>query len=315
MPTEKFFSIKMSKIYYNSFFSMGTRFNLLFPSIDYENGDKLFHLVRNEVVRIESLISFYERGSEISRLNNRDSDEVSNVNEEVFEILERCRKYYLLTSGAFDITVKPVKDFWNTNDSPKNMEDLPDHLKEMTGFEKVYLNNSNRTVSFGNHSTRIDLGGFGKGYALAKVKSILMDKDVGSAFISFGESSILGLGSHPNGNCWKVGINNLIEPGSTVYTFELTGGSVSTSGSYTITDEGELHKSINVIDPVNRLPVNSIKSVSVKSDSPEMAEVLSTAFLVMRRDEIKKVVINTNSVSAVEVSYDTGLPELYIYTN
>jgi thiamine biosynthesis lipoprotein len=293
---------------------MGTRFNLLFPSIDYENGDRIFHLVRNEVVRIESLISYYEKGSEINYLNNRNTDENIEVCFEVFEILERCRKYYLLTSGAFDITVKPVMDFWNDHYSRRNLETLPDQLKAATGFDKVYLNSTNRSVSFGNRGIRIDLGGFGKGYALASVKSLLIDKDVTSAFISFGESSILGLGSHPNGNCWKVGINNLLEPGSTVYSFDTTDESVSTSGSYTITDEGELHKSINVIDQLNHLPVNSIKSVSVKSDSPEMAEVLSTAFLVMKRDEINKIVINANTVSAVEVCYDTGLPELFLYT-
>lgn len=293
---------------------MGTRFNLLFPSIDYENGDRLFLLVRNEVVRIESLISFYEKGSEISRLNNRKSDEIDNVNDEVFEILERCRKYYLLTSGAFDITVKPLMDFWIAHDSQRNLENLPDQLKTTTGFDKVYLNSNNRSVSFGNRGIRIDLGGFGKGYALASVKSLLIDKGVISAFISFGESSILGHGSHPNGNCWKVGINNLLEPGSTVYSFDMADESVSTSGSYTITDEGKLHKSINVIDPVNHLPVNSIKSVSVKSDSPEEAEVFSTAFLVMQKDEINKVVLNSNAISAVEVCYDTGLPELFFYT-
>lgn len=293
---------------------MGTRFNLLFPSIDYENGDRIFHLVRNEVVRIESLISYYEKGSEISLLNNRNTDENIEVCFEVFEILERCRKYYLLTSGAFDITVKPVMDFWNDRYSRRNLETLPDQLKAATGFDKVYLNNTNRSVSFGNRGIRIDLGGFGKGYALASVKSLLIDKGVTSAFISFGESSILGLGSHPNGNCWKVGINNLLEPGSTVYSFEVTGESVSTSGSYTLTDEGKLHKSVNVIDPGKQWPVSSIKSVSVKSDSPEEAEILSTAFLVMQRDEINKLVFSFDTVTAAEVSYDSGFPEVCLFT-
>lgn len=303
----------MSEIYYNSFFAMGTRFNLVFPSIDYENGDKLFHLVKNEIDRIESLISFYKKESEISRLNNRNTDENIKVCLEVFEILERCKKYYNLTSGRFDITIKPIMDYLNTSVSVSNTGHFNNHLKEVTGFNKVYLDSINRSISFENNYVKIDLGGFGKGYALDNVKALLIEKGVTDAFISFGESSILCLGSHPNGNCWKVGINNLLKPDSIVYSFDVTNDSISTSCNYIITGDKKLHKNINVIDPVNYQSVNSIKSVSVKSESPELAEVLSTAFLVMQTDEIYKVLNDTDKVSAVVVSYDEGFPKLFHY--
>ena len=62
------------------------------------------------------------------------------------------------------------------------------------------------SVRFDGEETSLDFGGFAKGYALKKIGVLLREAGVGSAFVDFGNSSILGIGRHPYGPCWRVSL-------------------------------------------------------------------------------------------------------------
>lgn len=57
-------------------------------------------------------------------------------------------------------------------------------------------------------SGALDFGGFAKGYALRKAETILRRSGVDDAFISFGQSSILAMGSCPGEEGWKVALTD-----------------------------------------------------------------------------------------------------------
>lgn len=292
----------MNKVYQNSFYAMGTRFNTVIPDIDFEHGDKIFFNIQKEVNRIESILSYFNRTSEVYKLNHRNKNNSIPISSELFNVLDICLNYNKLTEGAFDITLRPVIE--QLEESEKILSG--DEIKNKPfsyGMDKIKLN-EDETITFADGYLTVDFGGFGKGYALDKIKTILLNYNVKNAFISFGESSILALGSQPNGNCWKVGINNYQSPGSSITTIELNNESISSSANFSISDDGSLRRKINVIDPRTRVPAVSNKSVTVKSSSAVEAEILSTAFLLMNERKIFKILDGLKEISVVEVIYN-----------
>ncbi len=80
---------------------------------------------------------------------------------------------------------------------------------------------------------KIDLGGIVKGYAADEVKRIFLENDVNSAIIDLG-GNIYALGEKPDGEVWKIGIQ---DPPSTVTgnyvgILSIKDSSIVTSGDY-----------------------------------------------------------------------------------
>ncbi len=128
---------------------------------------------------------------------------------------------------------------------------------------------------------KLDFGGMAKGWALKVLEKILRRNDVKSAFVDFGGSSILGVGSHPYGDSWKVGVVNPFN-GEVIREVELVDKSMSSSGN-TPTYSGHIR------NPLTGEIVDSKALVTVVSNSPLDAEVLSTALMVASEDERKQI--------------------------
>ncbi len=79
---------------------------------------------------------------------------------------------------------------------------------------------------------------------------------------------------------------------------------MSTSGTGFRSRDGKILLSKNIIDPFTGYPVDQLKSVTVVSDSPVSAEVLSTALLI-DRDCIDRRSLSGSCNRVIEVVYDS----------
>jgi FAD:protein FMN transferase len=296
------------KIYHNSFYMMGTRFNavLLFSIEDV--CAQLFSMMKNECHRIDIMLSYFNSQSKVCLINNQASKTPIKLDDELFKILETCCEYSKLTNGAFDITLRPVIEKLESNLDEKDSNILHSFMSE------IKLDKDEETIEFTNEKVKIDFGGFGKGYALEKIKQILNESPVENALVSFGESSILAKGQHPAGMEWSIGIKDIYDDQNSLFNFHLQSGfSLSSSSNYYTDDAGQIRKKINVINPSTGKPIEDVAIVSVKSDSPMKAEILSTAFLVMEDKYIFETINKIGNVEAVKVIYDRKRPLVKTY--
>ncbi len=289
----------MSRVYHNSFFAMGTRLNVVFPNADEELCERLFKMIEDEVHRIELMLSYFIPESFVSRINKEAFESAVKLDSEMWEIHNQCLDFNKLTLGAFDITMRRLVDFFKHN--PEATE------TDLTScMQYIQLDDEEKTIRFNDERTKIDLGGFGKGYALVKVQSMINDSPIACALISFGESSILTKGKHPSGKTWQVGINDYMNSGESVYTFELENNSVSTSSNYYVDDSGQLQFKTNIINPITGSIKKGIETVSVKSKSPLEAEILSTALFNLSDEQINFVKEKLSEVEIVKINYRNG---------
>ena len=243
---------------------MGTQFNILIICPSKKKCDELWVKVSNLLDYLDKKLNRFDPESEVSYLNSlRPSDFVS-VSNELNKILDVCRYYYNQTLHLFDIT---------RNDFSK-------------------LRQEDQKVLFSVPDISLDFGGIAKGYALKIIKEMLQEDGFDNVFVNFGNSSILGIGHHPYGDCWKIALEN---PYSNQQTkiFELRNEALSTSGNspkYTG----------HILNPLTGIYDFSHHSSSVVSPDPLLAEVLSTVMLIANEEQKTQIIENFKEV---EISF------------
>lgn len=129
----------------------------------------------------------------------------------------------------------------------------------------------------------LDLGGASKGLAIDRAASRLAGLP---ALITAG-SSTLAFGAKPDGEPWRVGIEDPREVGRVLAIVSSEGTlSVSTSGDYQVSFERDGVRYHHILDPASGLPARGIRSLTVFGKMSGLdADILSTALFVMGREK------------------------------
>lgn len=295
-------------MFHASFLAMGTRCHVILPGIDSEDGDRILSGIRMDVQGVEAKLSRYLPDSGLSRINREARMRPMVIDPELFEVLDACGRYHEATFGAFDITMRPLQAYWDRHPEGDGGDASFLDLRARTGMRHVRLDAASRSVELLNDTVELDLGGFGKGYALERVAERLRSMRIEDAFISFGESSILTLGRHPAGPHWRVGILRTDATGRCAHEFMVNDGSVSTSANARPEADGTVRTRRHVIDARSGRPVDVTLTVAVRADSPLDAEVFSTAALAMTDDERRDLRKRHPDVDLVTITQGSAEP-------
>ena len=104
---------------------------------------------------------------------------------------------------------------------------------------------------------------------------------VKNAFVDFGGSSIIGMGHHPYGDCWKVGFDSP-ETGVRLRDFRLYDSSLSTSGN-TPSYSG------HIVNPLTGVANRRKMAATVVAGDSLDAEVLSTVWMIASPEQRRQI--------------------------
>jgi len=126
---------------------------------------------------------------------------------------------------------------------------------------------------------KIDLGGVGKGYAVDRMAELLRQWSIDRALVHGGFSSVLALDGPNGAEGWPITLSKPYGRRQAIARFFLRAKALSASG---------LQKGRHIIDPRTAGPVEG--TVAAWSCAPDAAtaDALSTAFMVMTVEEIKR---------------------------
>jgi FAD:protein FMN transferase len=291
-------------VFNQSFFAMGTRCEVVLVNTGEELAERTFRTLNQEVNQLENIMSRFIPGSALSDLNAAPAGQWLNVHEELWNVLVACHDFYTRSSGVFDITAGPLIGLWKNKPAGYMPSDHEiEQAKEVSGFNKVEFDTLNKRIRKNETGVEFDLGAIGKGVALDRIKVRLTEAGIKQAFVSFGESSVMALGTHPAGPFWPVGIPNALNPVETIHVFEAHDHVITTSG--TILNSSHQSASIrqHIINPVTGFPVNEMKMVSVKSTSATVGEFLSTSLLVLDRESRGLLLSKIKKIEILFINY------------
>ena len=289
--------------------SMGTRFNFLTYGLDEAFFSSAKTFISNELERIEQKFTRYNDNSEISKINKLAAMEPFPTDSETISLLALCKEYYTSTNQLFDITVGRYtilgSDPFPSETGPDSMLSSQRILSENAspGADNIILDFDGSTVFFQDTRISIDLGGIGKGYALEKIRQYCAENHITNALISFGDSSITTLGSHPHGDYWPIGIQHSFSAGSPIYTFQLNNSSLSTSGNNP-NNQMKYGANGHIINPLTGKFQKELKTVSVVADSPIVAEILSTSLFIAGDKDKAEIISKFKPMESIAISYN-----------
>ncbi len=281
---------------------MGTRFDVVLPEVDEETADNLLHGIQAELSRIEDKISIYREDSVFSLLNKEAFSSGVFAEPEVFALIDELISLSEKTFGYFDFTLGKISKHKNATEMAGESagKDLPDSAA--SGVNQVVLDKDSRQIHFLSEGVSLDSGGFGKGYGLDQVSALLKSGKLRSAFVSFGESAILGFGKHPYGASWKTGICHLFNQSESVREFDLLNEVLSVSGNtpQNLRKYGRGH----IINPKSKEPVEGFSQVAVAGKRGLVAEVISTAMACAPAEMREQIAANFPQYRIVIIDYD-----------
>ena len=261
----------------------------------------------------EDLFSRTEEGSELYRINHRETDELS---DDTLSLIRTGLSYSERSGGAFDLTIGSCSSLWDFTSETPVVPD-PSALAEAlthVGFQKVSLD-GNR-ISFSDNGTILDLGAIAKGYIADRLKDFLLEQGVTSATISLG-GNILCVGAKPDGSAFKIGIQKPFdEPGQPLLIAEVNDWSVVTSGVYERCFEQDGVFYHHILDPSTGYPCdNGLLSVTILSPASVDGDALSTTCFSLGLDRGMTLIDSLENTYAVfitddyEIHYSAGLTD------
>ena len=266
---------------------MGTFANITAVAADLKTAGASVEAAFSRLKRIDEMMSDYIADSQLSQVNRDAFERPVRVDDDLFEVLHLADEYSRQTDGAFDVTVGPVVALWR---KAQDGGELPTET-ELTeasakvGFEKLILNEENRTVRFAVDGMRLDLGAIAKGYAIdlaieamQKAGAIGGLIDVGGDVHCFGPPS-------DNKESWLVGLQDPSVDGQLLLVLKLRGMAVATSGGYRRFAEVDGKKYSHIINPQAGSTADELVSVSVVAQTATAADALATAVSVMGREK------------------------------
>jgi thiamine biosynthesis lipoprotein len=240
----------------------------------------------DEVDRIDRLMSHYQDGSTVSRLNREGARGPIAVEPEFFDFIARAMQYHRDSAGAFDITVGPLMKAWGffRGEGRVPSDDELASARRRVGSAHVTLNAAARTIAFDEPGVEIDLGGIAKGYAVDRVAALLAERNVVAALISAGGSSIYGLGAPPDRRAWEVAIQDPVDTRKAALTVHLKDRALSVAGNSEKSFEAGGTTYSHIMDPRTGRPVQGLLSVAVLAASAMAGDALDNAFFVLGPD-------------------------------
>jgi thiamine biosynthesis lipoprotein len=262
---------------------MGNRFEISVVHESKSYAEDLIDLAILEIRRIEALLTTFNNESQTNKINRNAGVSPVEVDQEVFDLIQRSKKVSSLTSGAFDLSYGSIdKSLWNFD---MQITSLPDQatakkMVHLINYSNIILDEKNKSVFLKEKGMRIGFGGIGKGYAADRAKLVLAQNHITSGIVN-AAGDLITWGFQPDGKPWTIGI---ADPDNSDHPFSylnISDKAVATSGNYEkfVIIDGKKYS--HTINPATGYPVSGIKSVTIISPYAEIADAMATPVMVM----------------------------------
>lgn len=254
--------------------------------------------------RVNTQMSNWDAGSEISRFNAAAEGDSLNVSPELAQVMQAAQEVNAASAGSFDVTVGALIDLWGFGAGASRGE-MP---AEAEIAEAMACCGQSRSVALqGTELTKLNgganvyLSSIGKGFGVDQVAQVMAGFGISDYMVEIG-GDLYAAGRNPDGQPWQIGIETpqAFDRGIS-QVVGLTGMGMATSGDYRNFFDHDGQRFSHIIDATTGRPVtHDTASVTVLTDSAMQADAWATALLVLGRER------------GLEIAERQGLAALFI---
>ena len=263
----------------------------------------------NEIARLNSICSDYERNSELLLITQNPKDTWLPVSDDFLNILTLSRELSTATDGAFDVTAGPHIRNWRLSKRDRRLP-RPATLKDAfskTGYRKLEIDAKKKAVKFAVEGMRLDLGGIAKGFGADAALAILKKHGFPQAIVAGSGDIVAGdpPPGHPEG--WAIGIRSLdmADSKKLTDTVLLAHSAVSTSGDTQQYLEIEGIRYSHIVDPKTGLGLTDRIGVTIMGPNAVTTDSTATAISVMGKKRGLAYVESHSGIECLIVEKDS----------
>ena len=264
------------------FQALGTTCELQYPVKDVEGGLRFERAAVAWVEAFEAKYSRFRPESLISRINLAAGLTAVEIDAETEQLFKLCDTLHFLTQGILDPTLLPLLRLWNfeTDQPVVPSDEQIAAARQLVGWKKVQR--SPGKVFLPVVGMALDLGGFGKEYAVDLVAQLAVDHGIPDVLVDFGHD-IRAMGAPPGRVAWHIGLENPQRPGESAGSVGLVGNrGIASSGDYIrrVTVGGRRYG--HIIDPRTGWPVANgcIQATGIAATCLHAGVLSTTAFVL-----------------------------------
>lgn len=286
------------KIYEETQVLLGTFVTIKAVDTNEKNARNMVRTTFDEINRLSAVFSRFDSNSELYSLNQ--TGQIYGASNDLVSIMKSSIQYSELTGGLFDITALPLlelnQESFNRNNVPPADKEI-ENVKSLVGYQNIDINGNNITLR--KSGSQITLDSIAVGYIVDKAAELLGQGDINNVLIN-GGGEIYPRGFKNDGNLWKIGIANPRDDSNYLSVIDSGNWAISTSGDYEayFTDD-YLYNFI--IDPRTGVSPIELASATVIAKDTLCADALSTACIIMGKNDALSMIENLPGIEALLV--------------
>ena len=238
---------------------------------------------------INGIMSTYDPGSELSRLNQNPATGWIGVSDQLYTVLEAAITIGRASGGAFDVTIGPLVNLWGFGPN-SGVPAVPtaaaiECARQHVGIDKLLLRGTPAAVLKRHGDVYVDLSAIAKGYAVDQIAAYLDHQGLTDYLVEIG-GELRASGLNQSGAPWRIGIENPVSGGREIgQTVALSGNSMASSGDYRRFFELDGIRYGHTIDPRTGAPTrHRLGAVTVIHTQAMVADAWATALMTLGFD-------------------------------
>jgi FAD:protein FMN transferase len=255
---------------------MGTIINLTVISENPNSAITAIDACLNRMSGLEKVLSRFQPESQLSRLNSY--GELNKAHPALLGLVTQSMELSQLTGGAFDITVKPLLDLYQSTPGSLPSSSQIDQVLNLVGNSNIDL--AGERIAFQQAGVSITLDGIAKGFIVDEGVNVLKESGFENILVEAG-GDLMGLGGKESQTPWKIGLQSPRgKMGDLMTSLNIQDQAIATSGDYmqAFTPDFSNH---HIIDPRTVHSSPEFASVSIIAPTTSLADALATAVMVM----------------------------------
>lgn len=265
--------------------------------------DRVFEVFRG----VDERMSEWKSSSPLAAVNAAAGSHPVTVPDDLRAVIRRAIGVAVLTDGAFDPSWAALWGVWDFRAETPSVPDaaLIEERRALVDYTRIEIDDDAGTVFLPRAGMKVGLGAIAKGYALESAAARLRADGVVDFLVTAGGQVMAG-GHRPGHESWRIGIRDPRgAPDEMFAILKAHDVSVSTSGDYERAFELDGKRYHHVLDPRTGWPSLGVRSATVVSADPTLADALSTALMILPVDRGLEIVDRLDGSEALIVT-DTG---------
>jgi thiamine biosynthesis lipoprotein len=277
---------------------MGTQIHLTVVTADRGAAQAAIHATFGAMRELVALFDHRQPASPLAILNRTGSLDAAPA--ELLALLQQAIHYGELTDGAFDVTVKPLLD------AQRAGHPITPVLRALVDYRQILL--IDQQIRLAIPGAAITLDGIAKGRVIDGGVAALRALGFEQLLVEAG-GDLRTLGARADGRPWRVGVAHPRQPADALLTaLPLGAQAVATSGDYLNTFTADFREH-HIVDPRTGHSPVELASATVLAPTATTADALSTALLVLGREQGLALAEQLPAVEALLVTKDLRLAQ------